>query len=291
MAKRLLQLIRYRFLLFAGLFPYFLGAAVAYHTASVFNVGLFFTGLAGIFFTLVGVEAFNEYFDWILGTDRVFQLEPRPVTKGRFYLGIAAFLVALLFAVYLTIHVGTGIMLFALAGFAAAAGYLGPPVKFAYRGLGELVIALAYGPAMVMGSYYLQTGAVAVLPLIISIIPAALLFLIAIINEVPDYLQDQLVGKRNICVRLGRRGVVWVYSCVLIFVFAALAVMIFLKVLPPLALAAFLFLPVAYRNCRIAFAAYESPREFLPAIRGTILLYLLVMFVVIVSYAINRPLF
>ena len=83
----LIKLIRYRFLLVAGLLPYALGTALAFHVHQTFDLYFFLVGLLGLFFALLGVEAFNEYFDWQLGTDRVFQLHPKPVTKRTFFLG------------------------------------------------------------------------------------------------------------------------------------------------------------------------------------------------------------
>ena len=39
---------------------------------SVFDAALFWSGLAGVVLAVIGVEAFNEYFDSRMGTDRVF---------------------------------------------------------------------------------------------------------------------------------------------------------------------------------------------------------------------------
>lgn len=284
MAKRLLRFIRYRFLLFAGLLPYCLGAAVAYGSAHVFDVKLFLTGLAGIFFTLVGVEAFNEYFDWVLGTDRVFQLDPKPVTKKKFHIGIAAFSVALLFAIYLTWLIGIGIVIFAVIGFIAAAGYLGPPLRFTYRGLGEIVIALAYGPAMVLGSYYLQAGRVDILPAVVSMMPAMFLFLIAIINEVPDFLQDSLVGKKNICVRNGRERTLAIYGLISIVLYITLALIVFAGFLPKVSLLILLTAPFMWRNYSAARAGLDVPQELFTSIRGTLIVYVVSMGILIISF-------
>ncbi len=280
---KIITLIRYRFLLFAGILPYFLGASIAYQELDQFNLKFFLVGLAGLVFVLIGVEAFNEYFDWILGTDRVFQLDQKPIGKKKFYIGIAAFFAALLFAVYLTFIIGKGIAIFALIGFAAAASYLGPPVKFAYRGLGEAVIALAYGPAMVLGSYYLQAKRVDMQPLLISALPAILLYSIAIINEVPDFLQDSLVGKKNICVRMGRIGAVRLYGGLLGLFFAVVLVLIALRTIPLLAGAIFFLIPLGFYNYRTAIKNFESPADFFPVIRGTLLFYIIAMLICILS--------
>lgn len=283
MAKRILRFVRYRFLLFAGLLPYFLGASVAYHDTSSFSARLFLIGLGGIFFTLVGVEAFNEYFDWILGTDRVFQLDQKPVPKKKFYIGVLAFAIALLFAVYLTMQVGIGIFIFAVIGFIAAGGYLGPPLRFTYRGLGEVVIALSYGPAMVMGSYYLQTGRISILPAIVSIIPALFLFSIAIINEVPDFIQDRLVGKKNLCVRCGKKITVAIYGYIIIAIYISLLLMIITGLLPMLNIVLLLTLPLAWRNYSTAKAKQDSPQEMFHAIRGTMIVYISFICIIITA--------
>lgn len=292
MAKRFLNvgftdiihLIRYRFLLFAGLLPYCLGAVVAYYEAFAFDLQLFLTGLAGIFFTLMGVEAFNEYFDWILGTDRVFLLNPKPITKKKFYIGVSAFAVALIFAIYLTLQVGVGVAIFAVFGFTAAVGYLGPPVKFTYRGFGEIIIALAYGPAMVLGSYYLQTGETAFLPLIASFVPALFLFLIAVTNEIPDFIQDRLVGKKNVCVRLGTEKTVKLYGILSIFFFVGFIACLIIGKFPKTAWLILLTAPFHYFYYRKAVNSCNTPRSFLPVVRGTIILYVITMAIFMIGF-------
>ena len=37
-------------------------------------------------------------------------------------------------------------------------GYTAPPLKFVYRGLGEVAVALGFGPLMLLGAYVVQTG-------------------------------------------------------------------------------------------------------------------------------------
>src|SRR4051794_28912151 len=78
---RVLSLVRYRFFLYAGLLPYLLGAAWAYAIAGQFDARIFWSGFAGVVLAVVGVEAFNEYFDARMGTDRIFNpAELPPIT-------------------------------------------------------------------------------------------------------------------------------------------------------------------------------------------------------------------
>lgn len=286
MIAKTLTLIRYRFLLFAGLLPYCLGAAVVYSEKGSINATLFILGLTGLFFALIGVETFNEYFDWKHGTDRVFELNSAPTTRKTLYIGIFSFAVAFLFALLLASKAGLGILIFAFIGFIAAAGYLGPPIRFTYRGLGELVIALSYGPFMVLGSYYLQTGTISLKLLLISAIPAILLFNIAIINEVPDFLQDRLVGKQNLCVRLGRKKTVklhGLFSLLLLFVFITGVIT---GIIPKKTLFGLLILPFAHKSYRIACNCYENPSFFLTVIRSNIIIYVFTIMIFILGFLI-----
>ncbi len=66
---------------------------------------------------------------------------------------------------------GWPILAFALLGGAAAIFYVAPPIRWAYRGLGELVIALSYGPWMVLGSLYLHTQRLSWQALAVSLVP------------------------------------------------------------------------------------------------------------------------
>ena len=138
------SMVRYRFFLYAGLLPYLLGAAWAWAVAGAFDPPVFWSGLAGVVLAVVGVEAFNEYFDSRMGTDRVFTPDDLPpMSDGVLWLGVAAFACAFAVGVYLTVRGGWPILAFALLGGAAAIFYEAPPIRWSYRGLGELVIALS----------------------------------------------------------------------------------------------------------------------------------------------------
>ncbi|MCM8796225.1 MAG: prenyltransferase [Candidatus Omnitrophica bacterium] len=274
---RIISLIRYRFFLFAGIFPYLLGQAIAFSFRKSLNWHYFCLGFLGIFLVLIGVEMFNEYFDAKEGGDRIFLEEKPEVPDYFFILGILVFMLAFFIGVYLTFQIGWPILLFSFLGFLGAYFYVGPPIRWAYRGLGELVIALSYGPFMVLGSYYLQTKRIDVLPLWICLILGLLIFSLGIANEIPDYYQDKLVGKRNLVVRLGRKNAVKLFSFILFLVFLVLSLGIWLGVFPFLTIACFLLLPLALRSIIIARTHYDSPLDFLPAIRITLFIYIIIV--------------
>jgi len=270
-----LSLVRYRFFLYAGLLPYLLGAAWAYAMAGAFDAAVFWSGLGGVVLAVVGVESFNEYFDSRMGTDRVFNPQDLPPMSGWvLWLGIAAFAGALAVGIYLTYRGGWPILAFALLGGLAAIFYVAPPIRWAYRGLGEAVIALSYGPWMVLGSLYLHTGTLSWGALWASLVPGLLIMALAVVNAIPDYHQDRLVGKRNLVVRLGRRRGAWLYLALAGAGLSVAAIGVVARVFPVACLAALLAVPLLIQSGRIGLRTYESPRQFVPAIRALVGCYL-----------------
>jgi 1,4-dihydroxy-2-naphthoate octaprenyltransferase len=277
---RLASLVRYRFFLYAGLLPYLLGAAWAWAILGAFDADLFWTGLAGIVLSVVGVEAFNEYFDSRMGTDRVFDPEDTPaMSRSVLWLGGAAFAAALAVGLYLTSVAGWPILVYAGLGGLAAAFYVAPPIRFAYRGLGETVIALSYGPLMVLGSLHLHAStldlAVAGPALLASLVPGLMIMALAVTNAIPDFHQDRLVGKRNLVVRLGRERAVWLYNVLAGLALAVVAGGVAGGWFPWPCLAALAGLPLLWRSLAQGRASWKTPRAFLPAVRAIVRCYVL----------------
>ena len=272
---RVFSLIRYRFFLYAGLMPYLLGGAWAFAMAGRFDVAAFWSGLGGVVLSVIGVEAFNEYFDARMGTDRVFNPQDvPPIAQAVFWIGTAAFAAALAVGVYLAVRVGWPVIAFALLGGAAAIFYEAPPIRWVYRGLGELMIALSYGPWMVLGSVYLHTRTLPAGALAASFVPAFLIMALAVVNAVPDFHQDRLVGKRNLVVRLGRERGVTLYLALAGAGLAVVAAGVVAGIFPVACLAALAAVPLVAMSARCARAHYAAPRQFLPAMRHMVLAYL-----------------
>ena len=271
---RVVSMVRYRFFLYAGLMPYLLGAAWAYAIGGTLDAAMFWSGLGGVVLAVIGVEAFNDYFDARLGTDRVFDPEGgAPVPDAVFWVGVVAFAGALGVGIYLTSRIGWPILAFALAGGAAAIFYEAPPIRWSYRGLGEAVIALSYGPWMVLGSLYLHTRSFNVGALLASLLPGLLIMALAVVNAIPDFHQDRLVGKRNLVVRLGRRRAVALYLALGAGGLAVVPVGVVAGLFPLACLAALLAVPLIVASGRCAVENYEAPRRFLPAMRHMVTAY------------------
>jgi 1,4-dihydroxy-2-naphthoate octaprenyltransferase len=161
-----------------------------------------------------------------------------------------------------------------IAGLVLGWSYHGPPLRLAYRGLGELDVLVCYGPLVSLATYVIQTGTfswdVVWLSLPLGVFTAA--FLLA--NEFPDYLADQGAGKRNLVVRLGRRAA----SRLLPFVYAAgFGVTLMLPLLgqPTLVLLGMLPFPVAVWLCVAIWREPDSFYRHRPAQPAALLVFVL----------------
>jgi 1,4-dihydroxy-2-naphthoate octaprenyltransferase len=174
----------------------------------------------GIFAVEVAKNASGEVYDWDSGTDlRVREEDRSPFSGGKRVLvdglltrgqtwGIAAggYLVATVIGLSIVGWRDARVFWFGLAGLTLAFFYHAPPCRLSYRGLGELAVAISYGPLVCAGTYLVQRGSVptgiVLLSLPLGILIAAFLW----INEFPDYAADATSGKRTLVVRLGRRS-------------------------------------------------------------------------------------
>jgi 1,4-dihydroxy-2-naphthoate octaprenyltransferase len=219
---------------FAGIF---LGACVAAADQDLAWGWLALT-VVGVFCVEVAKNASGEVVDYDSGTDlAVDAINRSPFSGGKRVLvdglltrqqtwGIAwsFFLAAIVIGLIIVALRDSRVLALGVAGMGLAwyyhgGGlawyYHGGTIRLSYRGLGELAVVLAYGPLVVCGTYFVQTGYISA-PLLhtsmsLGLLVAAFLW----INEFPDYLADKQAGKRNLVVRLGREQAALWYVVIL----------------------------------------------------------------------------
>ena len=103
-----------------------------------------------------------------------------------------------------------------LAGVALAFFYHAPPLRLSYRGLGELAVAVAYGPLICCGTYLVQRGQVPTWVVLLSLPLGLLVAAFLWVNEFPDFRADAAGGKRTLVVRLGRRRASRVFGAMIL---------------------------------------------------------------------------
>jgi len=280
----LIKIIRYRFFLFAGIIPFFLGQAVAFGLNGSIKWSCFWLGFAGIFLVLAAVELFNEYFDAKEGGDRIFSQQEVQIPSYFYGLGISALCLAFFVGLYFAYESGWPILVFCFLGFIGAYFYVGPPIRWAYRGFGEIVIGLCYGPFMLLGSYYIQTQKIDFGPFFVSLICGLSMFCLAVLNEIPDYYQDTLIGKRNLVVRLGKQRALILLKSGLAAVFMLLALGVALRIIPLLAIFAMGLIPWLFKGIKFAEKNYEDPKAFRFAVNTLVVSQVVIFLSLCISF-------
>jgi 1,4-dihydroxy-2-naphthoate octaprenyltransferase len=77
--------------------------------------------------------------------------------------------------------------------------------------MGEIFAGLGFGPLLVLGSYYIQTGRYSWETLFASLAPGILTANLLFLNEFPDSEADQKGGRRHFVISLGRRDASYLF--------------------------------------------------------------------------------
>jgi 1,4-dihydroxy-2-naphthoate octaprenyltransferase len=164
--------------------------------------------------------------------------------------------------------------------------YTAPPLKLVYRGLGEIAVALGFGPAMLLGAYVVQTGQLSWEAAVASVPVAILVALILYVNEIPDRSGDAAAGKRTLPVRLSADAVTTIYLVAALGAFAVILAGVAVGLLPPFTLLALGAAPLALRVHRGIQANYSSPYTLMAFMGTNVNLHLLTGVGLLAGYAI-----
>lgn len=264
----------------ASIVPVVVGAAAA-ALAGRFSPVAFGLTLAGSLALQTAANLFDEYYDWrsgvdhqgSLGSGHVIQdgwLAPRAVLAA----AIASTAFGGLLGLLLAARAGWPILALGLVGALILWGYTAPPLKLAYRGLGEVAVFWAMGVLMVLGSYLVhQPAAGLAAPLAASLPIGLLVAAILHANNVRDLDDDRRLGKRTLAALLGPTWARREYDLLVGGAYAAVLAGALAGVLPWTSLLVLLSLPLAWRVRQIV-AHERTARALVPALPLTAKLHL-----------------
>jgi 1,4-dihydroxy-2-naphthoate octaprenyltransferase len=166
--------------------------------------------LAGALLLQIAANLANDVDDFERGADTAARQGPIRVTQSGLLSARQvraaewlAFALATLVGGYLVTVAGWPIALLGAAAIAAAWAYTGGPWPLGYHGLGDLCVFLFFGVAAVVGTAYVQTGALDRLALLAALPVGALVTAILVVNNTRDADTDRQAGQRTLAVRLG----------------------------------------------------------------------------------------
>jgi 1,4-dihydroxy-2-naphthoate octaprenyltransferase len=283
----------------ATLVPVMLGIAIAASDGAFDLVTALLTVL-GATFVQLGLNVANDVFDTAQGADDA-NVTPTQFSGGSRVIqyGLVTFRQMATLATVFYVAAGViGLVLLALAGspellaigvigFVVSLGYTAPPLKFVYRGLGEIAVAIGFGPLMLLGAYVVQTrGELALEPFIASIPIALLVALILYVNEIPDRRGDARAGKRTLPVRLSKATVIAGYRLAAVVAYAVLIVGVVTGVLPIPALLVLLTVPLAVQVSNGLAPNYDNPYALMAVMGTNVKVHLYAGLLLLAGYAV-----
>lgn len=203
----------------------------------------------------------------------------RAIAVGCYAVGIAI-------GLYLTATRGIELLWIGLAGVFLSIAYTAPPFKLVHRGMGEIAVALGFGPIMVLGTYFVIAQRVTFEAFYASLPVAIFIMLVLYVNQVPDRPADEKTGKRTIVVRLRKEAIVTGYAASVITAFMLIVVGAVADIMPIWTLLALGTIPLALKVYRALTSHYESPYELMDGMAKNIMLHLFAGLALIVGYAI-----
>ncbi|MDR0658928.1 MAG: prenyltransferase [Mediterranea sp.] len=238
-------------------------AACMASRAETFSLPLAFLSIIGVALAHLGMNLFDDYFDYrkkgagirielanagirsrLAKCDYI--LSGRTTVKALLIAAVIFCATAVLAGIAISFWRGAGIYgLILIAGFLGLS-YSGSPFRFSYRGLGELLIGVMFGPLLMVGVYYASCGALSPAIWIVSIPVGLLVANIVYTHSIMDYEPDKRIGKMTLAVLLDNKRSMLAVSALLtylpyIFIGAGVAG----DYLSPGCLAVFLTLPMA----------------------------------------------
>jgi 1,4-dihydroxy-2-naphthoate polyprenyltransferase len=281
----------------ATIIPVVLGIVIA-ASHGAFDLLTAVLTIIGACLIQLAINVSNDVFDTVQGADDAnvtptkFSGGSRVIQYGLVsFRGMAA-TAALLYAggaaiglLLLALRGSPALLAIGVIGLIVGIGYTAPPLKLVYRGLGEVAVALGFGPLMLLGAYVVQTGGTVSREAFVASLPIALLVaLILYVNEIPDRRGDARAGKRTLPVRFSRETVIAGYRGAAAAAYAILVVGVVAGVLPVPALLALLTIPLALQVSRGLAPNYDNPYGLMAIMGVNIKVHLYAGLLLIAAY-------
>lgn len=197
----------------------------------VFRLDAFVAALVGALAIQVAANFANDASDAARGADTPERVGPPRmvalgvISAGRMWAATAAAVaVAALAGVWLIVIAGWVVAAIGVASVLAMLTYVGGPIPYGYRGLGEVFVFVFFGLVATVGSRYVHDASAPADAWILSIPMGALAAAILVANNRRDIDTDAKAGKRTLAVMLGRQRTASLYAVLTYGAFAVIAV-------------------------------------------------------------------
>ena len=254
----------------ASFVPVCIGTALALPHPN-FRPSFFFIMLIASMLIQCATNMFNEYYDYQRGLDTkdsvgiggaIVRDGIAPQTVYR--IAIACLSVAFLLGLYISSQTSWWIIGIGFFCMIIAYLYSGGPYPISATPFGEIAAGLCLGVVVILIAYYIQTGVIHLLGVLISIPTAILIGAILMANNIRDLEEDTLHGRRTLAILLGRSRAVTFLAGMFLLALIWIAVLAFSGSTSFWPLLAFISLPKAvtaikkFRNASSRQAEIEA---------------------------------
>lgn len=167
--------------------------------------------LVGAWLLHILVNLANDYGDFEKGVDQKGEYDPmRGILVGEIpqrHMRNAMTVVLLLMippCTYLILRAGWPMAVIAVWAVISAIFYTIGTKPLGYRGLGDLLVLIFFGPAAVCGTYYAQSLEINLAVFLSSLSPGLFAIGVLTINNIRDYEKDHQANKKTLVVRFGK---------------------------------------------------------------------------------------
>ena len=260
------------------------GGALAWRSG-FFHMGDFLACLFAALMLQIGSNLANDVFDFERGLDTAERLGPTRVTQAgllspkevKIGMGVV-FGLAVLAGVYLTWQGGWPILVIGVCSILAAIFYTAGPIPLGDYGLGDLFVFLFFGLASVIGTYYVQAGAVSAAAWWMSIPPGLIVTAILVVNNLRDLENDRKGHKRTMAVFLGARGTKIEYLLCMGIAYLIVPVAAWRGIIPWTSLCSWLSFPLAIKSTQTVLTQTGRPLNAALGVTGQTALAFSILF-------------
>jgi 1,4-dihydroxy-2-naphthoate octaprenyltransferase len=283
LGSRIFRLSRAQFLPVI-LSPVLVGTTLAWWTDRVFSPLLFGLVVLGSISLHLAANTIDDVYDFESGVDVVsnnmfppdfggWKILPRGLMTfgGAKRTAYFFFILAAGIGLYLVYVRGPIVLLLGLIGLFFAYFHVAPPLKLGYRGLGlgELGILLAFGILPVTGSFYVQTGNLSPIPVLIGL-PLGFLTTCVLVNHDQIFFDAyQKSGKRSLTVTIGREAAYAVAFTLTLVSYLVMIVGILVRLVSATSGLVLLTLPLYFKQIQLYKTTARSPLHYVKLTQTT----------------------
>ncbi|WP_449537349.1 1,4-dihydroxy-2-naphthoate polyprenyltransferase [Ferdinandcohnia sp. Marseille-Q9671] len=258
----------------ASFVPVILGTVLAFPETEI-NLPLFLVMLLACLLIQAATNMINEYFDYKRGLDTAESVGiggtiVRDGVKPKVILNLAFifFGVSMLLGVYICLNSSWWLALIGTICMSIGYFYTGGPLPISSTPFGELASGFFMGLIIILLSFFIQTGTVTTVSVLIALPIMILVGAINMSNNIRDLDGDKKNGRRTLPILLGREKSIKFLAFLFTISYLWIILLTFAGISPLWSLLVLVSIPKAVQAVK-GFVGKSEPIQMMPAMKAT----------------------